>query len=338
MPDENGAIWIPNSNSFPRRNGYKPRYVILHGTAGGASAVAIANFFKSTEGSNNAVSSHYVVGRDGEIVQCVSERDGAWTNGYISGPAGTAGDGYGNGYHDAWWGHGVNPNLITVTIEHVKPSADNSDHLTDAQKQASFRLIKHICERHGIPQRKADAQGGITGHYSIDPVNRKFCPGAYPWNELFAYLANGGEDVLTINQASQYFTEVVKDQRWHCKQTGFDIAYAILEYYRTCTRVALNGLSQYGLPLSKELSIPGTHGAVIQRFERGCIIYDPRSEVDRVPGLSGPCYPAHIDKGPGADPRIAQLEAQLAAAHSSQSPQQQQSQQSAADAADAAAD
>jgi hypothetical protein len=106
----------------------------------------------------------------------VAESDGAFGNGALS-----AG-------HDPWWDPNVNPNLITISIEHCKASTDNSDQLTEAQKTASFQLVKHICERNGIPKRKADAQGGVTGHFSIDPVNRSRCPGPYRWDELFAYL------------------------------------------------------------------------------------------------------------------------------------------------------
>jgi N-acetyl-anhydromuramyl-L-alanine amidase AmpD len=174
--DESGAIWIPNGNAFAGRNGHTPRYVIIHGTAGGTSAVAIANYFKSTEGSDDPKSTHYVIGTDGTICQCNAEADGAWGNGVLS-----AG-------RDPWWSADLNPNLITISIEHCKPSQDNSDPLTEAQKAASFQLIKHICERHGIPKRKADAFGGIAAHASIDPVNRRHCPGDYPWDELFAYL------------------------------------------------------------------------------------------------------------------------------------------------------
>lgn len=313
MPDENSAVWMPVNNYFPNRNGYKPLYVVLHGTAGGTTAEAIANFFQSTQGGSNPVSSHYIVGADGTIVQCVNESDASWSCGVVTGASGTSGNGYGNGYHDSWWDNGINPNLLTIAIEHVKPSTDNSDQLTSAQKLASFTLIAHICQRHAIPMRKADARGGITGHYAIDPVNRARCPGPYPWDELFSFLnQSGGEEVLDISQAADYFTEVVKDQRWHCQQTNIDIAYAILDYYRTCTQVGLNGLSQYGLPLSGEERVANTQQAVLQRFERGVIMYDPAYEVDRVPGLSGLCYPAHIDKVPGQDLRIAQLQAEIA--------------------------
>ena len=55
MLDENGAIWIPNNNYFPGRSGRKPRWIIIHGTAGFTSAEEVAHFFKSTEGGDNPV-------------------------------------------------------------------------------------------------------------------------------------------------------------------------------------------------------------------------------------------------------------------------------------------
>jgi hypothetical protein len=185
MPDEPGVLWIPNSNAFLYRHGYQPKYIIAHATAGGTSAQAIAEYFKSTEGGNNPVSSHYIIGQDGTIVQCVLEKDGAWANGVIT-----------NG-HDPWWDDSVNPNDITISIEHCKPSADNSDALTPAQQAASFKLINALCARWHIPMQAADANGGITGHFSIDPANRSHCPGIYPFDDLYQYLQQGGDTPMT---------------------------------------------------------------------------------------------------------------------------------------------
>lgn len=296
MTDYSGALWAPNNNAFIGQN--HPRYIVLHSTAGGSSAQAIAEYFASTQGTTNPVSAHYIVGQDGTIVQCNYEQDGAYGNGFISGPSGTSGDGVGNGFHDQWWDSHANPNMFTISIEHVKSATDNSNQLTDAQKTASFKLIRDICQRHNIPMRKADTLGGITGHYAIDPVNRAMCPGPYPWNELWTFLQEGDSMALDINQVSGYFTDTgaTPDTRWHCKQTGYDIAMGILTCYRTCTAVGLNGLSQYGLPKSPELPVAGVQGATFQVFERGVIIYDPQHKVDSVPGLSGPCYPGHLDK------------------------------------------
>lgn len=69
----------------------------------------------------------------------------------------------------------------------------NKDELTATQKEASFKLIRDIIRRH--PQIKkdwADSTGGITGHFSIQPQRKKFCPGPYPWEELFEHLNGSG--------------------------------------------------------------------------------------------------------------------------------------------------
>lgn len=175
---------VPTNNYFA--NSGRKYFIILHGTAGGTSALAIAQYFKSTEGTNNPVSSHYVVGLSGEIVQCVQERDGAWGNGVVNNPD--------------WLG---NPNRYTISIEHVKPHTDNSDDLTLAQKQSSFELIKDICIRNNIGMHEANNLSGITGHFAIDPVNRARCPGPYPWDELWEFLQKGGK-VLNTNQLAMY--------------------------------------------------------------------------------------------------------------------------------------
>ena len=164
---------VPDQYVFPGFWNNTPRWLVLHKTAGFHTAQEVAQYFQS--GSNGLeVSSHFVVGQDGAAVQCVRETDGAGANGVLE-----AG-------HDAWWSG--NPNLVTYSVEHVDPASDNSTPLTAAQQAASFQLIHDICTRHNIPMRPADATGGITGHYSIDPQSRKECPGNYPWNELWAYL------------------------------------------------------------------------------------------------------------------------------------------------------
>jgi N-acetyl-anhydromuramyl-L-alanine amidase AmpD len=269
IPNESGVTVIPNNNFYAGRNGLKPRYVILHGTAGGTSAVALANYFASTEGTANASSAHYIIGRAGEIVQAVSESDGAWANGYIS-------DG-----HDSWWNPNINPNNITISIEHCKPSTDNSDGLTTQQQAASFRLIQHICQRWNIPMRTADANGGITGHFSMDPVNRSRCPGPYPWDQLWTYLQQGDEDMLQITDtfAATYFTDA-GNGRWNCKVNNLHVMGDILNYYRR-----IQGAPR--LPLTNEnRNIPNV---AWQAFEAGIIVYDPRKLLDH-PAIPGNCY------------------------------------------------
>jgi hypothetical protein len=284
LPDENGAIVIANANYFPARGGLSPRYVILHGTAGGTSAQAIAQFFASTQGGSDPVSSHYIIGTDGTIVQAVSEADGAWANGYLS-----AG-------HDPWWDPQINPNNITISIEHCKPTSDNSDALTQPQQNASFKLIYNICQRWNIPMRLADAHGGITGHSSIDPVNRSHCPGTYPWNQLWAFLKGEGDmgNMLDLTDpvVQTYFTDG-GNGAWKCKKNGVLLIGSNLTFYRSHGGPAL-----FGLPLANEIYLPQYSGTAIVPCERALIVYDPARKIDNPP-IAGPCYLLHIDSGVG---------------------------------------
>lgn len=314
MPDQAGVTWIPNQNFFPGRQGSIPRWIILHGTAGGISAVDTANYFASTQNTNNPVSSTYVIGVEGEIAQCVLERDGAWGNGAYS-----AG-------HAAFWDTSVNPNNITISIEHCKPSLDNSDVLTAKQQAASFKLINDICDRWNIPKRSADANGGITGHFSLDPINRSNCPGPYPWNGLWAYLAGGTptqpqeEDVPTVIDLSTpgisgYFAPK-PNGAWGCLKNGILINGNILSYYKRVGQEGLNGLTHLGLPLT-EMFVLKTGKAWAMLFEHGLVIDDIDRLIDRPVGIPAtqPCYLAHLDRGEGqtlvAQPLVTPLQAQI---------------------------
>ena len=295
MVDEAGAVWIPSPNYFANRNGYTPKWIIVHGTAGFSSARDVGTYFQTAD-----VSANYVVGQDGTIVQCVAEKDGAWGNGVISSG------------HDSWWTSDINPNWVTISIEHVKPHTDNSDTITAAQKAASFRLISHICDRHRIPRRRADGSGGITGHYSIDPVNRSRCPGPYPWDELISYLGSGGSSsggssgssggdtgngaMIDLNDeiVARYF-EQAGNGRWHCKATNFYIFGGMLDFYCGFGGTGKNGLTHLGMPLMDEYYPNPNAQFSYQRFERGILAYDPNHSFDRPPG-AGPIYLMHIDQ------------------------------------------
>lgn len=294
MPDEDGVTWIPNQNFFLDRNGGQARYVILHGTAGGTSAVAIGNYFASTQNTDNPVSSHYIIGTAGEIVQAVLEKDGAWGNGVLS-------EG-----HASFWDPSTNPNNVTISIEHCKPAVDNSNTLTAAQQEASFSLVYDICQRWKIPMHNADASGGITGHFSIDPVNRSNCPGPYPWSALWTYLNSQGDQSVKIDLntpgVSTFFTAVANGH-WSCKQTNMLVGGAILTFYQQFGNHGLCGATYLGLPLSNEIAakISGHPEVVYQRFERGVLAYDPSHLLDSPPG-SGNVYCMHVDKGVGMFP------------------------------------
>jgi N-acetyl-anhydromuramyl-L-alanine amidase AmpD len=282
-------IWIPSPNFDPGHQGYdmSKGFIIVHGTATpGYSAQDTARDFQDPA---QRVSAHYVIGRDGTVVQCVDEANSAWANGIITGTPGIAGDGV---HHDAWWSQfNRDPNSITISIEHSKWTHDNSDQLTDEQKRASFALIASICERHGIPKGPATAAGGITGHYSIDPVKRSFCPGNFPWDELWTHLKGSIMD-LTNPAIARFFSNLGNDV-WKSSKTGFVVGHGILNFYRHFGGDGLNGLTYLGLPLSNEIAIAGHAGVVKQQFERAIVCWDPNHQVDSPPG-AGKAYLMHL--------------------------------------------
>ncbi len=55
------------------------RYVVLHDTEGGGTPESVASYF---EGNGNYVASHYIVGKDGHIAQCVDIEQIAHHAGY----------------------------------------------------------------------------------------------------------------------------------------------------------------------------------------------------------------------------------------------------------------
>ena len=179
--DEPGAIpmYVERSRVFIDQNDHT--WLVIHKTASGGSAENIATFFANDP---NMASTHYIVGQDGTIVQCVQEVDGAAGNCCLE-----------TG-HASFLPLGINLNVKTVSIEHVDPAPDNSTPLTEAQATASFKLVQNICVRHNIPMRKGDGAGGIIGHCDISPISRARCPGNYPWDALFGYLQNGGSSMV----------------------------------------------------------------------------------------------------------------------------------------------
>lgn len=321
-----GATLVPSPNCGGLGDASHKTHIIIHGTAGGSSASGIAAWFASTQNQSNPAnrtSAHYVVGLQGSVYQCVDELEAAWGNGYISGLIKADGSGVGlpvvgdGMYRDPWWSDALNPNLITISIEHVKASSDNSDLLTPLQQTASFRLIKDICTRLGIPTRPADASGGITGHFSIDALNRARCPGPYPWAALFAYLNESEQAVLTIEQVSNYYSASSDGKYWQCRYaynaatnqmapstSGAIIGNAMLDFYKSYGS-GLQGLTNLGMPLTNEIGVG--NGATIQHFECGTLCYDPGHKVFNPPG-AGAVYLLPLGTGVMlSDPRYGPL-------------------------------
>ncbi|MDR7132338.1 N-acetyl-anhydromuramyl-L-alanine amidase AmpD [Algoriphagus sp. 4150] len=141
--------WVGTTNFGIR----KPNYVIIHHTAQDSLAQTLATFTLS----RTQVSSHYVIGRDGEIVQMLNDYLRSWH----------AGKGR--------WGNDTDLNSSSIGIE-----LDNngSEPFTTAQIESLLVLLKRLKWKYGIPT------ANFIGHSDIAP-SRKVDPSIYfPWKKL----------------------------------------------------------------------------------------------------------------------------------------------------------
>lgn len=164
--------------------------------------------------------------------------------------------------------------------------------------------------RPGPHRYRADMQ--LVSVTAVVPSWRARPPiGFDPTRATVSDLPTAQEDIVVIAlsnpQVAQYFEQA--GTFWKCKQTGKSIGNAILDWYRLVGNSALNGITYLGLPLSDEVGLG--NGTVIQRFERGNAVYDPKHLHDNPPG-SGAVYLSHIYDGIGVDPRLAPLQKQVA--------------------------
>ncbi|HJV46430.1 MAG TPA: N-acetylmuramoyl-L-alanine amidase [Bacillota bacterium] len=147
----------------------QPPLIVLH-TMDGYLEGTLA-WFQNPE---SEVSSHYGIGRKGEIHQYVQEKDGAWTNGRVVGPTSTQIN-----------LRGGDSNRYTITIEFE--GKDKGGAIDAPQYQAGLWLICQIASRWHVPLTREY----IIGHYEIDSINKINCPGPFfPWAKLMADLTS----------------------------------------------------------------------------------------------------------------------------------------------------
>jgi N-acetyl-anhydromuramyl-L-alanine amidase AmpD len=122
----------PTPNLTAGRQGRRPIATTIHVTEG--SRASVLSHFASAA---SKVSSHYLVCRNGAILQFVDEDDTAWANGRVARPT--------------WSGlvNGVNPNLYTISIEHE--ARTGMERWPAAMLDASAQLIADIHQRWRLP-------------------------------------------------------------------------------------------------------------------------------------------------------------------------------------------
>jgi len=146
------ARWIESPNFDDRR----PQFVVIHHTSDDTVEQALGTLTSRAR----AVSAHYLIARDGTVIQLVREQDRAWHAGASK------------------WGSVTDMNSASLGIE-----LDNNGHepFAEVQISALIKLLTDIQERFHIPG------ANVVGHADVAP-RRKVDPSVYfPWKTLAAH-------------------------------------------------------------------------------------------------------------------------------------------------------
>lgn len=150
LPSDQGSMRWHASPNFDQR---RPNFVILHQTSNDTLDQALATLTDPLR----KVSAHYLIGRDGAVIQLVHEGARAWHAG------------------ESWWGGHTDLNSASIGIE-----LDNNgeEDFAEAQIVALLALLDELRQRYRIPAANFIGHGDIAPTRKVDPSHR------FPWARL----------------------------------------------------------------------------------------------------------------------------------------------------------
>ena len=146
-PDIDVELLTPNSYSRPQISIEQVNYIAIHYTANpGSTAVSNRNYFENLATTqDNKVSSHFVVGLEGEVVQCIPTSEISYATN--------------------------SRNVDTISIECCHP--DETGQFNTATYDSAVKLTAWLCTRFGLTSDQ------VIRHYD---VTGKDCPKYYVEN------------------------------------------------------------------------------------------------------------------------------------------------------------
>ena len=137
----------------PNFNERKPNFVVIHHTSDNTVEQAL----RTLANPARSVSAHYLIGRDGTIIQLVDERARAWHVGASK------------------WGADTDLNSASLGIE-----LDNNgrEPFSEAQISALLRLLADIRDRYHIPVANFLGHADVAPRRKVDPSRH------FPWKTL----------------------------------------------------------------------------------------------------------------------------------------------------------
>lgn len=178
-----GAVWSPSPNHSSRRGAVVDK-IVVHITDGSPSLRNCVERFQKAE---TKASPHFVIGRDGTVVQLVELSRAAWhASGWNRESVGIEHIARTPGELKSW------PKLsretrrkLVESDEDVDAETDPGLAVTEAQIVASTALVRWLCGRLGLPMDRRH----VVGHYESPTTQHEDCGlgvedgGIWPWAE-----------------------------------------------------------------------------------------------------------------------------------------------------------
>ena len=154
LPERAGipTLWVPSPNFNTR----SPAFVVIHYTSSPSAAYALRTLTNPAA----EVSAHYLIQRDGTILQLVDERLRAWHAG------------------ESRWGATVDVNSASIGIE---LDNDGFEPYPPAQIDALLALLADLRDRHHVPATN------VVGHGDVAPTRKRDPGPLFPWRTLAAH-------------------------------------------------------------------------------------------------------------------------------------------------------
>lgn len=245
--------WTVDIGQFPIKG------VVVHGTASRGLMDAVNHLCNPD--TPDPGSSSYIIDTDGAIYVLVDpyQNRRAWANGVFQAPD-TSRD------LIRWCSqNGVNPNRVTISIEHVASSAamyggpvyfgknpSAPSRMTKEQEEASLWLVTKLCRDFKLGEPSTQ---NVLPHSAFMSRDRAYCPGVI---NLPRYVEVAQQLYRTGSTVPQYGE--IKDA------TGFTIRGEILQFAGRLDSSPVKRIQALGLALSEEFT--GPNGRTAQVYER----------------------------------------------------------------------
>ena len=146
-----GYAWHPSPNFDQRR----PNFIVIHHTQNDTVEQALTTLTDPAR----EVSSHYLIARDGRVLQLVEDLNRAWHAGI------------------SWWGGHTDLNSSSIGIE-----LDNNGNepFPEPLLQSLEKLLGQLVDRYRIPAANVVGHGDIAPGRKVDPSR------FFPWQRLAA--------------------------------------------------------------------------------------------------------------------------------------------------------